>query len=324
MRFFVTGATGFIGSHLTLRLLADGHEVHALVRTPSKAGLIEEAGAHLVPGDLAAFADADFELPEVDVFVHLAAVIAADNDAQYRALNFESVQDVIACIRRQSWTPSRFVFASSLAAAGPSVPGQPHSEADTLNPVESYGRSKCDAEAFLDTVEFPVTSFRPPIVIGRRDPAFLTLFKMANRGVGFRVAGTPQQISFVAIDDLVDAIVVLSGDTRPGHQRYFTTSPDMITVNELWDALEAGVGRRVRMIPIPPFLLRILSVFATLGSALFRTRNQLDRKQVNQMLAPAFVCSGDRMDQDLGWRAEVGLQDAIDRAVSGYREDGWL
>lgn len=324
MRFLITGATGFIGVHLVRRLRAEGHEVIGLVRTPAKAKAIEQLGATLLSGDLSLFADPELELPEVDVVVHLAGIVAAQDPAAYEAINYTAVLDLMACLQRQAWKPRRLLFASSLAAAGPSPGDRPWTEADTPAPVDPYGDAKRRAEVALQDARFPVTSFRPPVVLGPGDPAFLTVFRAASRGVGFRVAGAPQRLSWVFVDDLVSALLTMSLDTRSSSHTYFTTSEEQVDIAMLWDALRRAMDRPVFVLPIPGPVLSAAASVAMVISPWLGVHNQLDHKQVAQMRAPAFLCTSAALTQDLGWSATVPFDEAVRRTAEGYRALGQL
>lgn len=323
MRAFVTGATGFIGLHLTRALVARGDHVVALVRNKDKARALPP-GVETFEGDLSVFADPATRLPPSDVVVHLAGVVAADRPEEYEAVNFGAVKDLVDCLARQSFVPRRVLFASSLAAAGPSPPDRAWTEDDPPNPIEAYGDAKARAESLLRGLPYPTTAFRPPIVFGPGDPASLTLFRTARSGVGFRVAGTPQKLSFVDVRDLVDGILLMAGDTRPGSFVYFASHPDAFDVRDLWKGLSAAVGRTVRVLPIPRALLYSAMLASTGFSKILRFKNQLDEKQYLQMTAPAFVCSSEKLRQDLGWAPRHGLFDCLANAAQGYREAGLL
>ncbi|MBL4657010.1 MAG: NAD(P)-dependent oxidoreductase [Flavobacteriales bacterium] len=206
MKILVTGGTGFIGRHLCHRLVEDGHELVALIRSPKKANILPD-GIELLEGDLSLFSDPELVLPECDTVVHLAAVVAGKNDAEYRKINHEAVVSFIECLERQSWTPKQFVFASSLAAAGPSPPDTILTEAMMPKPIDLYGEAKLKSEQYLRGENqvgerrrtIPTTSFRPAIVLGPLDGATFTLYKMAKLGVGFRPAGPEQPVSFIDV-----------------------------------------------------------------------------------------------------------------------------
>ena len=323
MRIFVTGGTGFIGRHLCQRLLERGDEVFALVRSPKKAAGLP-SGVKVVEGDLSIFSNKATALPACDVVIHLAAVIAADTLEQYEAINFDAVKNLLDCLGRQSWRPSRLLFASSLAASGPSPAGVALTERDPLRPIDPYGDAKARAEALVAAAPFPTTSFRPCVVLGPGDEQSLTLFRAARNGIGFRVAGTPQELSFIDVRDLVEAVVLMADDRRPGSHRYFASHPSKTNVRELWAELGRAVGRGVSVVPIPKIVLYAAMKIATAVSALFGFKNQLDEKQYAQMIAPAFVCTSAALREDLGWRPRHTLPDCLAHATEGYRATGAL
>jgi nucleoside-diphosphate-sugar epimerase len=323
MRILVTGGTGFIGRHLCERLIARGDEVIALVRSPKKAASLPP-GVKTLEGDLSVFADPATQLPPCDVVIHLAAVIAADTLEQYEAINFEAVKNLLACLERQSWKPARMLFASSLAASGPSPAGVVLTERDPLRPIDPYGDAKARAEALVAVAPFPTTTFRPCIVLGPGDEQSLTLFRAARNGVGFRVAGTPQELSFIDVRDLVEAIVVMADDRRPGSYCYFASHPVKTDVRELWTELGHAVGRGVLVVPIPKLVLYLAMKIATAFSAVFRFKNQLDEKQYAQMIAPAFLCTSAALREDLGWSPRHSFAECLVHATEGYRATGAL
>lgn len=323
MRILVTGGTGFIGRHLCERLIARGDEVVALVRSPKKAAMLPP-GVMTLEGDLSLFADPKTVLPPCDVVIHLAAVIAADTLEQYEQINFGAVKDLLACLERQSWKPARFLFASSLAASGPSAAGTPHTERDALNPIDPYGDAKARAEPLVMAASFPTTTFRPCVVLGPGDDQSLTLFRAARSGIGFRVAGAPQELSFIDVRDLVEAIVLMADDRRPGSYTYFASHPDKTDTRVLWTELGRAVGKGVAVVPIPGWALFTAMKVATFGSCLFRFKNQLDEKQYAQMVAPGFLCSSAALQKDLGWMPRHTLADCLVNATEGYRAMGML
>jgi nucleoside-diphosphate-sugar epimerase len=320
LRIFVTGGTGFIGGHLCARLVARGDEVVALVRSPGKAAAVLPAGVATFAGDLSVFADPATELPPADVVVHLAGVVAAKSLAEYEQTNHAAVGHVVTCVSRQRWRPERLVFASSLAAAGPSPEGSPWTEHDPLHPVDPYGDAKARAEIVVRGAPFPTTVFRPPIVLGPGDEASLPLFRAARSGLGFRVAGPPQKLSFVDVRDLVEALVLMVDDRRPGAQCYYASHPAATDVRELWRELGRAVGKSVVVAPVPRPVLYLAMLASTLSAAVFGFKNQLDAKQYKQMVASAWLCASDRLRDDLGWRPRHDLADCLANAAGRYRE----
>jgi nucleoside-diphosphate-sugar epimerase len=304
--------------------VAGGHSVIALVRDPKRATSLPTAGVEKLPGDLSLFDQPDLELPRCDVVIHMAAVVTAKKPEQYEAINFRAVRSLVDCLARQKWQPRRMLFASSLAAAGPSEQGVRKVESDLCDPIDDYGRAKLAAEIFLRDAPFPTTCFRPSVVFGPRDPATLTFFRMAVRGWGFRVGGPLQIFSFIDVDDLVEGIMHMANDTSHEHRTYFVSSDHDANSSSLWDAMSSVLDRKIRVLVVPRPALYGASVASTALAKVFRFKNQLDRKQYDQLTAPAFTCSSQALQQAHDWHPSLELHESLRKALQGYRADGWL
>lgn len=324
MKFFITGATGFIGGHLCHRLISDGHEIVALFRSEKKAKKLPQKNIEFLKGDLSSFKNYDFKIPECDVVIHLAGVIGAKNEKEYYEHNFHATVDFIECLKKQSWIPKRFLYTSSLAAAGPSPNEIQLTEAMQPNPIEPYGKAKLKSEEFLKTAPFPVTSFRPGVTLGAGDSNSLTLFKLAKSGIGFKVAGLNQKVSCIDVDDLVEAIVKMAMENSPEHKIYFTVNSEIVDMKMLWDAIGKSVGKKVFLIPVPKFFLFNFAMLSTFFSKIFPFQNQIDYKMYLQMTQKAFICSSKKIETELNWKPKYNIYQTTQRAAEGYRKMGML
>ncbi|TDJ08026.1 MAG: NAD-dependent epimerase/dehydratase family protein [Deltaproteobacteria bacterium] len=322
-KFFVTGATGFVGSHLCKNLIQSGHQVLALVRSPEKARKLFGDSIEILEGDLTLFKNLGLKIPECDQVIHLAGVVNAKSTSEYHEVNFQAVKDFVACLQRQSWRPKRFLFASSLAAAGPSG-DTPHTETDPPYPIDPYGNAKLAAERFLREIDIPTTSFRPSIILGPLDTATITLYKLAQKGMAMKVGKSSQKLSFVDVDDVVDAIIKMAAEKGNEHKLYYISHPDPTDAVTIGKSIGKAMGKNVVTIPVSRLILWPAMILSTFFCKIFGLTNKLDLKQYKQIIAPAFVCSGQRLQRDLNWKPRFNLMDSLTKALKGYKQAGLL
>ncbi len=323
MRIFITGATGFIGVYLTKLLVLQGHEITVLLRTESKRNLLPDT-VKVIPGDLSIFEDKKLKLPTFDVVIHLAGAIFADSDTEYMRLNYQATTDLIQCIQRQKYRLKKFIFASSLAAAGPSAVSEIMREEKKENPTETYGKAKLAVEKHLDTLQdFPSVSFRPALVFGPGDQNTLHIFKMVRKGFGILINGNEQGLAFVDIEDLLQAFIRVIDTDIVGHSPYFIAYPQRISNKELYLTMAEVMHCKVRMFPLPKALLYASMLLSTGFSKIFGRTNMLDHKQYLQM-THNYVCSSESFSKEFDWTPQYDLRESISKAYKGYQKSGML
>src|SRR5215470_14489576 len=203
MKFLLTGGSGFIGSNLARIAIAKGHAVRALVRRTSVRTELERMGAQLATADLFSGEGIDEAMQGIDCVLHIAGAVKARNTQELYRCNTDTTRALISAAAATA-VPPRFVYCSSLAAAGPTTIGKPRCEALEPTPVSEYGRSKLAAEMvmrkYADRV--PCVIVRPPIVYGPNDREFLpALLPMAQLGLVLKTGFGPKHYSLVHVQD---------------------------------------------------------------------------------------------------------------------------
>ena len=227
MKALVTGATGFVGSHLAEALRRRGDEVTALARSLKKAEALRPLAVRVVQGDLddkAALAQA---VDGQDVIYHVAGAIAARSEDDFMASNREGTRNVVAAAVAAGGP--RFVLVSSMAAGGPSPRGRPLKGDEPPLPVTRYGRSKLAAEEVVRASGLPWTIVRPPMVYGPRDREVLKVFRIARLGIAPVFGDGTQELSAVHGADLADALIAAAITPATIHRIYYASHPDVFT-----------------------------------------------------------------------------------------------
>jgi len=320
---FVTGGTGFVGAHLVRALQARGDRVTCLVRSPAKAAALGWRAVRIVRGDLDA-ADALREgCADAEVVYHLAGRIAARNLSEFMAANRDGTASVLEAAAAAP-RPPRVVYVSSIAAAGPSRPGQPIDERRPPAPVTDYGRSKLAGELVVRTGGVPWTTVRPPVVYGEWDRELLRVFAAARRGVAPVFRDGSQELSVVYAGDLAHGLIAAGVTAAAVGNTYFAAHPAATTSRQLVMAIGRALGRAVRIVPIPgPVARGLLWVIGSLVHLTGRA-TVLSADKANEFLAPAWTCRPDALTRDTGWRAETALEAGLQRTAEWYRSHGWL
>jgi nucleoside-diphosphate-sugar epimerase len=322
VRIALTGATGFVGSHLAEALLGAGHQVSCLVRSPARAASLEQRGARLVTGALDDEEALRRLVDGAEVLHHVAGLLAARTQVELERVN-RAGTFVLAQVARAAGV-RRMVYVSSLAVSGPTVPGQPLEEAAADRPVTPYGRSKQAGEAAVRASGMPYTIVRPPAVYGPRDREILRVFQLARRGLVPLLGDGRQELSFIHAADLARALMAAAGSAAAEGHTYHAAHPEVVEQRAFVRQVGEALGRRVRTLPLPHAVVR--GVLWTSGAFARATGKAtlLSPDKAEEFLAPAWTCSSTALLRDAGWQAAIPLAQGLPETAAWYRSAGWL
>jgi dihydroflavonol-4-reductase len=322
MRALVTGATGFVGSHLVEALQNDSVEVTALARSAAKAADLSQRGVRVVNGDLHDTAGLERAVRDQDVVYHVAGVVAARDEAEFLRSNRDGTRNVLTAAERQG--RARFVLVSSLAAAGPAPRGAPLSGTEPPHPVTAYGRSKLAAEQIVRSSSLPWSIVRPPIVYGPRDREVLKVFRLARLGVAPVFGDGSQELSAVHAADLAQALMAVTKAPATIGGTYHACHPQVFTSAELGQAVGAAMGRSVVRLSLPQAVGRALLAITEISARLTRQVTILTTDKANEFFQPAWTGDPAPLTRDSGWRARQDLSSGLADTYQWYRKAGWL
>lgn len=322
MKAFVTGGSGFVGSHLIEALLAEGVEVFALLRDPRKPGWLQGLPVNVLEGNL-------FSLPplprDLDTVFHLAGVAKTSREADYYTVNHLGTASLLASFESRGLKPC-FVYVSTTSAGGPSSGGTLRHESDLPSPVSPYGRSKLlgEREALRRSRSLPVTVLRPGFVFGPRDKDFLTLLKIIDFGFIPLLRGIPVRASGIYIKDAVRALLrFLRPPVRSGEIYNIAASPPL-ELEAFSRTLAALLGRKAKAIRLSRRAAGLFTAAAGLASRIRGARQSLNSSFTREALHGDWAVDVNKAARELGFRAATPLDEALAETVAWYRLRGWL
>jgi dihydroflavonol-4-reductase len=326
MRALVTGGQGFVGSHLCNRLVAQGHCVRVLARPSSDLRHLSGIEVEVVRADVTEPAGLPSAVAGCDVVFHVAGALRGLRERDFFRVNADGTRNLVGAAVAAAPRLARFVYVSSLAAAGPSPGGStPRTEEMPPEPLTWYGRSKLAGEHAVRAVAgLNWTIVRPPIVFGPRERDVLRYFRLARRGCLPVVGFSDRYYSLIYVEDLAEGLVrAAEAPAALGHV-YFLAGPEVVSWARLGQLIATALGVAARPLRLPETVATAAGVVADLLARARGSPDIFSSQKVSEMLAPAWVCSADKARRDFGWRAATPLPDALARTARWYREHGWL
>ena len=328
MRVLVTGGSGFLGSHVVVKLQEAGHEPVCLVRKSSDTRFLEERGATLVVGAVDDAASLEGAVRGVDAVVHCAGLVKAKTYEDFLRVHEGGSLALFEAAKKHAPNLRRFVHVSTAGVMGQGSPSRPHREEDAPNPATPYSRSKLAGEQALTSrkEELPLTVLRPPAIYGPRDNEILAFFQMVNNTrMAFRFAGAMQSMSLVYGEDCAEACVLAVEKDVPSGSTYFLEDGSVYSFEDMARAIASALG--VGLLGAPPIPRGIISA-AAFGSELFEKISGktmiFKRDKLPELFMEHFIVDSQKAQRELGWQPKVKFREGAQTTAQWYREAGWL
>ena len=334
-QILITGASGFIGSHLVERALSEGAVAWAAVRPTSNRRYLADPRIRFIELDLSDDYRLRAQLEQHcaehgpwDYVVHAAGATKCRREEDFFRTNTEGTLRLARLLAATGALRGRFVFISSLSVCGPihEADGGLIGETDEPRPDTAYGRSKLEAErglALMDCVPDYVV-LRPTGVYGPRERDYYLMARSIARHVDFAVGWRPQVLTFIYVADLVEA-AFLALERGESGRAYFLTDGGAYSSRDFSDLLGRAIGvRRVLRVRAPLWLLRAVCAVAGGWARIWGKTSTLNMDKYRIMKQRNWQCDITPARHDLGYAPRYPLARGVAETVAWYKKEQWL
>ena len=330
MKVLVTGATGFIGSHLVKRLIDDGHYVRCLVRETSNLTELKKlTNTEFFWGDVTKKNSLKGVMEDIDVVYHLAALRGHDPPSKkafrrFRLVNVEGTRNILdECIGKNI---NRFIYISSTAVMGV-VKVEKIDENTNPDPYTPYQVSKYEAEKlvkkYMQSYGIPAIIIRPSQIYGPGFKGdFLKMAKVINKHFFPKIGRGKNLSSALYIEDLIDALACLTDKGNIG-DTYIISSERSYTMDEIYETLKKEVGKRCVYMYVPKWLVLSGSYFIEKICLVSRKEPLVTLRNIQSLTTDKVFCI-EKAKRDLLFQQRTSLDVGLKKTVQYFKEDNLI
>ena len=331
MKILITGASGFIGSFIVEEALKQGFETWAAIRKSSSKEYLQDERIHFIELNLSSKAQLIEQLQphQFDYVVHAAGVTKCLNKADFRHINTEGTRNLVDALLDLQMPLKRFVFLSSLSVFGAIKEQLPYDEIredDTPKPNTEYGRSKLEAEKYIDSIgsRLPYTILRPTGVYGPREKDYFMMAKSIKQHIDFAVGYQRQDITFVYVTDVVQAVFLALEKGETG-RKYFLSDGQVYQSTTFSDLIHEELGRPWWLrITAPVWVLRVVTFFGEYIGHMTGKVTALNNDKYNILRQRNWRCDIEPARRELGFEPKVQLKEGVKTTIRWYKDHKWL
>lgn len=326
----ITGATGFIGGFIVDEALRRNMNVWVMLRKSSSRQWLSDSRIRFLEANLSSEDDLVEKMHDLqfDYVVHAAGVTKCLHREDFRRVNVDGTKNLVNALLRLKLPLKKFVYLSSLSVFGPVREQQPYTEildTDEPQPNTEYGKSKLEAERWLENVGgLPVVFLRPTGVYGPRERDYFLMAKSIKAHTDFAVGFKPQDITFVYVLDVVQAIFLAIEKGEPG-RKFFLSDGQVYRSSAFSDLIRKELGNPwwIR-ITAPLWLLRVITFCGEYIGKLTGKVTALNNDKYHIMKQRNWRCDISPARRELGFEPKYQLEEGVRLTIKWYKENHWL
>ncbi len=306
----ITGATGFVGRHVALKLKSEGFHVRLLVRTPEAAMWLD--GFEVIQGALEDTESLKWLTDNAHAVIHCAGAIKARHGDEFENVNYRGTKAIAEAAKAAG--VKRFIHLSSLAAREPALSDYAASKRRSEMAVR---------EAGLEDIS---TILRPPAIYGPGDRATLDLFRQMSRSVAIVPGTNLSRVSLLFVQDLAAAIakLVTAGNETHGVHEIADGRPGGYRWADMASIAGKAQDMTIKCLLLPRSLVYLAGFVVELGSALVGHAPMLTRGKARELYHEDWVCHGNLLEDVLDWAPQVRFEEGFRITLDWYRRENWL
>ncbi len=323
MKAFITGGTGFIGSHLIEALLKKGFEIYALARDFNKLKWIKGLDIKLLKGDL-------FNIPELpldlDYVFHLAGSTKSWDLASYYTVNQLGTASLFQSLADQKISPKKVIYLSSISASGPSWGKKPVEEDDIAKPVTHYGRSKLlgEKEVLKFKKSIPVVIIRASAIFGPRDTDFLHYFKTIQKGILLSCGANQILISLCYVKDLVKSLLLSAQKNIQSGEIINIAYSNPYDWDDIGIAAGKAMNKKLKRLQVPLYAYYLAALINNIHMRISKKSSIINLEKYKELKQRAWIVNTDKAKKMLPFIPQYSFQKAINETIDWYLNHQWL
>lgn len=322
----VTGANGFVGSHLVDLLLSKGFEVRCITRKSSDLKWLNGKDVKIFDCGLFDKEAIKKVFQNADYVFHVAGVVKSKKPEGYFKGNVETTRTLLDAAVEAKINLKKFVVVSSLTVAGPAEIGNPKIESSECHPITTYGKSKLAEEELAKTYmdKLPITICRAPAVFGERDTEIFIFFDTFKKGLMTSIGFDKKLLSLIHAVDLVNGFYLAAISDKSAGQIYFISSEELYDWEQIGGLTSKIMNKKPLKVKVPHFMVYFIAAIAQFFAMFSSKPATLNLEKAKDLTRKAWTCDTSKAIKELGYRQNIPIEEGLRRTINWYKEVNWL